>query len=251
MFEIGTSLREARLRQGIELSEAEEGTKIRNKYLRALEDERFEVLPAHTYVKGFLRSYADFLGLDGQLYVDEYNSRYVTGEDEQAPAPVRRRPRSRAERRVESRVVVLTLAGIAGLTALIFAAWNATPERPRIPNLGTTPATTPAGVVQTPEERAAPVRREPGLTRVRLVVVASRGECWLRVRKGSPNGPIVDELTLARGQRGIYTVDKRRRLFLTLGAPGNVDIRVNGKRQGFSRTPGASLAVTTAGIARV
>ena len=47
------------------------------------------MLPAQTYVKGFLRSYADYLGLDGQLYVDEFNSRYVRGrleeEEEQTP----------------------------------------------------------------------------------------------------------------------------------------------------------------------
>ena len=247
MFEIGTSLREARLRQGIELSEAEEGTKIRNKYLRALEDERFEVLPAHTYVKGFLRSYADFLGLDGQLYVDEYNSRYVTGEDEQAPPQPRRRPRSRAERRVESRVVVLALAGIAGMTALVIAAWNSTPDRPRIPNLGTAPAATPDAAAQAPEKRAAPARGRPALARAQVVVIASRGDSWLRVRKGSPTGPIVDELTLAPGRRAVY---RHRRLFLTLGRPGNVDIRVNGKRQGFSRTPGVSLVATARGIAR-
>ena len=77
MFEIGSSLKEARLRQGVDLNEAEAATKVRAKYLRALEDERFEILPAQTYVKGFLRAYADYLGLDGQLYVDEFNSRYV------------------------------------------------------------------------------------------------------------------------------------------------------------------------------
>ncbi len=90
MFEIGTSLREARLRQGLDFAEVELATKIRAKYLRALEDEDFDVLPAQTYVKGFLRSYADYLGLDGQLYVDEYNSRYVVGEDEDAPSRPRR-----------------------------------------------------------------------------------------------------------------------------------------------------------------
>ena len=46
MFEIGTSLREARLRQGLDFPELEQGTKIRAKYLRALEDEQFDVLPA-------------------------------------------------------------------------------------------------------------------------------------------------------------------------------------------------------------
>jgi hypothetical protein len=67
MFEIGNSLREARLRQGFDLARVEDDTKVRAKYLQALEDERFEVLPAETYVKGFLRTYAEYLGLDGQL----------------------------------------------------------------------------------------------------------------------------------------------------------------------------------------
>src|SRR3954462_12158150 len=102
MFEIGSSLREARLRQGLDFPELEQTTKIRGKYLRALEDEQFDVLPAQTYVKGFLRNYAEFLGLDGQLYVDEYNSRYVIGEKGHRPAldarPRRRHAGSRSSR---------------------------------------------------------------------------------------------------------------------------------------------------------
>ena len=81
VFEIGNSLREARLRRGTDFAQAELHTKIRGKYLRALEDEQFELLPAQTYVKGFLRTYAEYLGLDGQLYVDEFNSRFVSGEE--------------------------------------------------------------------------------------------------------------------------------------------------------------------------
>src|ERR671936_2946526 len=102
MFEIGNSLREARLRQGLDFPEVEQATKIRGKYLRALEDEQFTVLPAQTYVKGFLRSYAEYLGLDGQLYVDEFNSRYVVGEDQPAHRPRRSAPPARPPR-VESR----------------------------------------------------------------------------------------------------------------------------------------------------
>ena len=52
-------------------------------------------LPAQTYVKGFLRSYADYLGLDGQLYVDEFNSRYVRGELEEEEEQRRSAPRGR------------------------------------------------------------------------------------------------------------------------------------------------------------
>src|ERR687886_494788 len=107
MFEIGNSLREARLRRKVDFAQAEQATKIRGKYLRALEDEQFEVLPAETYVKGFLRTYAEYLGLDGQLYVDEYNSRFVTGDEE---ARVRRSAAARAQqrhRRLETNVVLV------------------------------------------------------------------------------------------------------------------------------------------------
>src|ERR687886_2722446 len=120
MFEIGNSLREARLRQHLDFSAAEQATKIRGKYLRALEDEQFEVLPAETYVRGFLRTYAEFLGLDGQLYVDEYNSRFVVGEDDgRALRP--RRSQARPQRRsagFESRAVLVTLAAIGLVAAL-------------------------------------------------------------------------------------------------------------------------------------
>ena len=90
MFEIGNSLREARVRQQLELSEVELATKIRGRYLRALEEESFDALPAQTYVKGFLRTYADYLGLDGQLYVDEFNSRFGDGEEPREPVVARR-----------------------------------------------------------------------------------------------------------------------------------------------------------------
>src|SRR5512141_180588 len=106
MFEIGNSLREARQRKDLDFPELEQGTKIRAKYLRALEDEAFDTLPSATYVKGFLRTYADYLGLDGQLYVDEYNVRYGSG-DEVLERRVRgtspgRRPRPRQRHRLES-----------------------------------------------------------------------------------------------------------------------------------------------------
>src|SRR2546428_10025129 len=135
MFEIGSSLREARLRQGLDFPELEHSTKIRAKYLRALEDEQFDVLPAQTYVKGFLRAYAEYLGLDGQLYVDEYNSRYVVGEEEAPTRPRRSPPPKQA--RVQSRVVLLTVLGIALVAALVIVAWTRGGSRkPMIPGLG-------------------------------------------------------------------------------------------------------------------
>ena len=95
MFEIGASLREARTRQGLDFPEMEQRTKVRAKYLRMLEEEGFDQLPAHTYIKGFLRTYAESLGLDGSLYVEEYNSRFVVGEDEMLSGPGERLSRFR------------------------------------------------------------------------------------------------------------------------------------------------------------
>src|SRR6266498_3918341 len=76
MPDIGTTLREARMRARIDISEIESETKIRAKYLRALENEEWDLLPGPTFVKSFLRTYADALGLDGKLLIEEYKLRH-------------------------------------------------------------------------------------------------------------------------------------------------------------------------------
>src|ERR1700682_6718498 len=72
MPQIGETLREARMRARIDVSEIEAKTKIRAKYLRALENEEWSLLPGPTFVKSFLRTYAQALGLDGKALVEEY-----------------------------------------------------------------------------------------------------------------------------------------------------------------------------------
>lgn len=76
MPEIGNNLREARIRRGLSIRDVEYVTKIRSKYLEALEDDDFEVLPGPTYVRAFLRTYALFLKLDAVALVDEYREHY-------------------------------------------------------------------------------------------------------------------------------------------------------------------------------
>jgi hypothetical protein len=73
---IGATLREARRRYGLEVREVEERTKIRARYIRALENEDWETLPAPAYVRGFLRTYGQMLGLDGEMLADEYRRHY-------------------------------------------------------------------------------------------------------------------------------------------------------------------------------
>jgi cytoskeletal protein RodZ len=212
VFEIGSSLREARTRQGLDFNEMEFRTKVRAKYLRALEDERFDQLPADTYIKGFLRTYADSLGMDGQLYVDEYNSRFVVGEDEhplrarRVPTQNRRQPHHR-----ESRLVVIAVAAIVLLTALVIAAWKfGAPTEPKVQGVN----------VGTGSSSSASVAGGVSVT-------ASRGASFMEVRAGTGAGLPLYRGTLERGQTKRFA---SRKLFLAVASPGNVVVRVAGAR---------------------
>ena len=234
MFEIGNSLREARLRQGLDLLDVEQATKIRSKYIRGLEEERFELLPAQTYVKGFLRSYAEYLGLDGQLYVDEYNSRYVIGEDDPA-LRARRSRQTHAHRRLESRALVAALAGIAAAGALVVIAWQwGSPEEQavRAPNA---PPTT------TQRAPARPAAKPPGAW-LALDLRAVGGNCTLTVRRGGAGGKTIYEGTLEKGQRVVLT---GKTLWLQASNPANLSARIDGGRFQVPRARGPLVAVVS------
>lgn len=66
MGELGEILRQAREAKGLSLAQVEEATKIRSTYLQALEEEQYDRLPAPVYIKGFLKNYALYLGLEPQ-----------------------------------------------------------------------------------------------------------------------------------------------------------------------------------------
>ena len=95
--QIGDILREARMRQKIDITEIEAKTKIRAKYLRAMENEEFDLLPGSTFAKSFLRTYAEALGLDAHRLLDEYRAQYEPREEGDLP-PLAGQPRGRASR---------------------------------------------------------------------------------------------------------------------------------------------------------
>lgn len=223
MFEIGTSLREARVRQHLDLLDLEQQTKIRSKYLKALEDEQFDLLPAPTYVKGFLRNYADALGLDGQLYVDEYNSRFITGEEDVPlrPRDYQRRPQPLGHR-VEPRGILLAVGAIAVVFALVIAAWKYGSSN------DSTPATTqaaakPKAAAQKPHRRAVPV--------VRLVLTAAGGDSWLQIRAGGSGGKVKYEGTLQQGTQLPFNRKPWlfKRLWIAASKPRNLVAKLNGR----------------------
>jgi cytoskeleton protein RodZ len=210
VFEIGNSLHEARSRRGIDFPEAELATKIRGKYLRALEDERFELLPAQTYIKGFLRTYAEYLGLDGQLYVDEYNSRFGGGEDDSRPRRSTAKPQRR-NRRIETNVVLIALAAIAVVTIVVISAWNSSSGSPS--------ATTTTSA-------AKPKVVKPKVKPPLLLVRALRGTTHLTVRRGGATGAVAFDGTLERGDQPVAIGGTK--LWLQVTSPENVRLAVAG-----------------------
>lgn len=126
-LQIGAILEDARNRQGIDIETLAERTKIRPKYLRALENEDWEGLPGPAYARGFIRAYADEVGIDSEVLVDEYRRRHEvpTGTYEHAEPVLRGGWRERARRRPLPRRLILgaivaevaILLLILGLTA--------------------------------------------------------------------------------------------------------------------------------------
>jgi hypothetical protein len=208
LFEIGNSLREARTRRGMEFAQAEQATKIRGKYLRALEEEQFDILPSETYVKGFLRTYADYLGLDGQLYVDEYNSRFVTGEEWQSRVQ-RGSPRQKRERRLQANVVLIAIGAIAVVTIVVIAAWSSSDNGTKAPHAARTPAAPHTATV-------------PG-----LVITAVHGPSKVIVNRTGTGKRVLFEGTLEQGDVQSFS---GTRFWLNIGAPENLVIKVAGKR---------------------
>src|SRR5215213_7321865 len=108
------------MRQRLDITDVEAQTKIRAKYLRALENEDFGMLPGATFVKSFLRTYAEFLGLDPHLLVEEYRARHDP-RDESELTPFAPPPSGRRRRPPPRRPAWLPLvAAVVGILVVLF-----------------------------------------------------------------------------------------------------------------------------------
>lgn len=203
MFEIGNSLREARERQGLTFSDLERTTQIRSRYLKALEDESFSAIPALAYTRGFLRVYADELGLDGQLYIDEFNSRFTVSEE--GGAPFRRResrPSAPHSRRVASLAVVIALGTIAVLLSLFIFAFTSN-----------TPSPQTVGRSTTNSSQTKPARTTT------LKITAVHGDVSVEAHAGGRGGDLLFGGTLVRGHTQTF---EATRLWIKVSAAQNV-----------------------------
>ena len=203
MPEIGDQLRETRMRQRIDITEVEAATKIRAKYLRALENEEWDLLPGPTFVKTFLRTYADYLGLDARNLVEQYRLRY------ERPAANELTPfgtnlgsrRTRAPRRPVVAPWMLVLVVLVALVGILFVVGRSGNDDDPGEREAVAPTATPqpgggAGDGDGGNGGNEEKQRKPTRVRVQIVPTGPVSVCL----ENAAGEPLIGNLTLDVGQ---------------------------------------------------
>jgi cytoskeleton protein RodZ len=225
---IGEALRSAREAQGKSVQEASAATRIRASYLQALEEDHFERLGGHVYAKGFLRSYASWLGVDPAPLLDAYRAQ------EQPPVPRAPRPVSvDLNRRGPSWVAI----GIVCCSIILgWALWLLVrPEPAKAPPAPFAASATTAGPATTPPSEPTATTAAPPAASSRPVTVLVRylAASWTSVRA---DGRVVFRGTVDAGQTRTFTGGQT--VDLLLGNPRGVQLTVNGTVLGTPPTSG-------------
>jgi helix-turn-helix protein len=222
MADIGTTLREARMRARIDITEAETRTKIRAKYLRAIENEEWDLLPGPVYVRSFLRTYGDFLEVDSRALVDEYKRRYEgrPSEHETRPVSSLRRERERADRGpLLPPWALVGLVLVAVIVALYFVGSSAN-KKP-----ASTPSVPARRIGRQPHRATAPVTRPVSVPKAVTLQLVPTGRVYVCLVDGTGKA-LIPGVIFAPGQT--VPTERASKLLLTLGN-ASVKLKVNGK----------------------
>jgi cytoskeleton protein RodZ len=222
---IGETLREARMRRHLDIADVESRTKIRAKYLRALENEEFGMLPGPTFVKTFLRTYAEMLGLDPHPLVEEYRATYERRDELDVlqtlgPQAAARDRRRRGLRLGPGSALILALAAVVAALVAVGLVTGDDDD-------GGTPEPT---VAETERQRAGGERQRPAAPRRVRLRIAPTTPTYVCVDKGAGTSVtfegILDAPQMFRG----------RRLRVNLGKT-DVELRANGRRVPLATGP--------------
>jgi cytoskeleton protein RodZ len=223
MADIGSTLREARMRSHIDISEVETATKIRAKYLRALENEEWDLLPGPVYIKSFLRTYGDYLGLDTRMLIDEFKHHNERPTDhELRPVGSLGRERERRTRplpRIPPWVSIVVVAAM--VVGILYAVGSLNQSGSTPPP--TQPRTTATRTTVTHAHHTAPpANTRPEKVTLRMVPTGTVYVCLV-------NGigtKLINAQNFAPGQT--IPVEHGHKLLLTLGNNA-ITLKVNGR----------------------
>jgi cytoskeleton protein RodZ len=217
--EIGSRLREARMRAKIDINEVETRTKIRAKYLRAMENEEWDLLPGEVYVKSFLRTYGQYLGLDTRQLIDDFRRRYERLDDHELRpiAPLGRdRDRPPRRRRIPPWLVIGAVLVIVVVVLFLVGKNSPGPKSPTTTQAGTT-------TTHRARHRARKRRHKAVPTTVKLQLQPT-GQVYVCLIDGTGK-KLIPGLIFNTGQT--IPTKSASKLLLTLGN-NSVKMKVNG-----------------------
>jgi cytoskeleton protein RodZ len=242
--DIGKALKEAREMQNISLEQVEEETKIRRKYLQALENEQYDILPGQVYAKAFLKSYAKFLNLNveevmaayAQVGLEEIPTEQENSKSniEKSPmsAPPKSLTRSSTKSRTKSRTWLYLGTILAAIALLISALYFANAQkRNQLPQ--------PPDGEQAAQSGEQPAAQEPTTKQtegVTLTFNVVKDSCWMRV---VVDGTPAFQGELQAGQTQEFT--GKENISFTLGNAGVVQVELNGEELGYLGDEGAVI----------
>jgi len=215
MGSFGEKLRRERELRGVDLHEIAEGTEISVLFLRALEEDRIDVLPGGLFPRAFVKQYALFLGLDVDKAVADFVAAHgeTSSERKAPPAPVRRPPVSLGQ---------VSLAAVA-ILAVALTLRRGGDAKPAQPEPQTTPVVAAPVVLPTDRVYPPPSLAPAAATRDSLVLtMTAEQDCWVEVRA---DGETVVNRVLAQGES--QTFEARGEIVLSVGNAGGLSIRVN------------------------
>lgn len=246
MGEIGEALKKRRAEKGLTLSQVEEETKIRSRYLEALEEEQFNVIPGRVYVKGFLRTYGTFLGLNALELLTEYEK--LNSEVKIKPEETTITRTQQRKKREASKVSFqwnpkwnkfLALMGAVILLVLMnkFYPWGGsdTARRDPAPTNNKVQEETKTPNQQSPKETANNENKQAEVQKpevqkpkgVNLELALKDGDSWMQVRA---DGNTIFEGIAKEGETKSFTGQEK--VFVKLGNAGAVEITLNGESIG-------------------
>lgn len=227
-MEIGNSLKEAREARKLSLEEVEEETKIRRKYLQALENEQYDVLPGHVYAKAFLKNYARFLNLNVEEIIKTFNqfSANETPPEEDNINTNQHRPRLKQTPKPRYWLYLATIVVLLGVAITVYSVNRGIginhPAREEF-------QTGEQNQISTTDQTNQSIGQQPPVqTGVRLNFNVTKNTCWMRV---IVDGVPAFQGEVPAGQSQEYTGSEK--ISFTLGNAGVVKVQLNGQDLGF------------------
>ncbi len=238
MKTVGEQLRAEREKKGLSIKEIETAISIRALYINAIEEGNYTLIPGEVYLKGFIRNYANYLGLDGQEVVASYRQEQhpITPEVVETPVePSTRTKKKTSTSRNSNKLVIIGLLVVCVAGSAWWLLGNQSPSKAPLDTKQAQPIPAPTTpIVNQPTTPVAPVQSKP------VVVIAKYTEkCWTSV---VADGKPIYEGTPKDGES--ITWEAQKSITVTVGNAGGVDITYNGQATGKIGQKGEVLVKT-------